>query len=272
MRGEWERYYCPFCKLRGKTPDLKGKLYVNWAIGKFLCFRCDARGRTSELDRNSLSPYRGFLGSGNGSSLTWDPRRFIEYDLEEVRVQFPEVYELLERKHALERFQKVKLVFFTHGYGLVIPIDKGNFQIRLFSDLPGAPKYLTKSGFRKSSCLLGLNELVGDSVIIVEGIFDYYRLEGFAVCVYGHFVTQAVVSQLAARGVNKILVFWDDDSWEASLETAVKLYQTYFVDSYAGFCLDRSPSDTKHLWETPCLRVSSGEFMSLKEFVERSVR
>jgi len=272
MTTEWERYYCPFCQYRGKSPDVKGKLYVNWAIKRYLCFRCGSKGRSFELDRKSLVPYRGFLGlEHGGSSSTWDPRRFVEYSLAEVRDQFPEVYRLLERKHALDRFQKVNLVFFTQGYGLVIPIDQDNFQIRLFSSLPDAPKYLTKRGFRKNGVLLGADKLVGDFAIFVEGIFDYYRLEGLSVCVFGHFISSSAVSQLLARGVRKFLVFWDDDSWEESVKAAVELYQTYLVETYAVFCLDGSPSDTSQLWDSPCLEVTSGSFMSLGEFVYKEV-
>ena len=267
--NEWKRYYCPFCARRGKSPDQKGKLYINWSINRFLCFRCNTRGLASELDKASLVEFHGTSYVHDGVDV-WDERRFINYSIEEVKERFPRVYDFLLRKNALKRFKVVSLVFFTYGYGLVIPITDDFFQIRVFSEVEKAPKYLTKRGFKKVEVMLGINQLKGDLVVIVEGIFDYYVLEGYAVCVFGRFISDRVVKQLITKGVKKFVVLWDEDSHLNSLEDAVKLWREYFVDAYAGFCLEGSPSDARNLYKTPCMRVTDGAFITLGELIKGS--
>ena len=267
--NEWERYYCPFCVKRGKSPDTKGKLYVNWQSHFYLCFRCNKKGHTYELREIALTKFNGSLALSPHTVDIWDPRRFVTYSLEEVKEQFFDVYSFLSRKNALEKFKIVSLVFFSYGYGLVLPLDDDYYQIRIFSDLPDAPKYLTKRGFKKKDSLIGVDTLKTDLVIIVEGVFDYYRLEGFAVTVLGRFISDTVMNRLISRGQQKFIVLWDEDSHINSLEDAVKIYNKFSVDTYAGFCLEGSPSDDSNLGDTPCLRISNGKYFRLKDLLRR---
>jgi len=267
---EWKRYYCPFCKNRGHTEDVRGKLYINWKSHYYLCFRCNKNGNTKELESVKLVEYNGSTASTQSVDI-WDPRRFVNYTLDEVETYFPEVYSFLKRKNALKHFKNVSLVFFSYGYGLVIPLENDLYQIKIFSRNENAPKYLTMSGLVKNKILLGINELKSDLVIFVEGIFDYYRLEGYAVCMLGRFISNKVVERLISRGQNKFLVLWDADSHQIALNDALKIWRRYLVDVYAGFCLEGSPSDcdVEVLNSTPCLRIVDGTYLTLKRLKEQ---
>jgi len=262
------RYNCPFCVLVGKSPDVKGHLYVNWSKGVFHCFRCNAKGRTSQLKGVPLTPFKRYV-EVSSVALT-DARRFIEYSIDEVRLKFPQVFRFLERKNAVSHFQQVYLTFASMGYGLVIPLRFGGrtaFQVRMF-DCP--TKYLSSPGFRKCDFPVGLDELVSPIAVLVEGYFDYLPLRGFAVCTFGKSVYKELPQMLKVMGVKNVIVLWDSDSHFDGLSDAVKLYKMEAFDSYAGFMIDGSPSDfeLKELLKVPCVRVRTGGFHILGEILK----
>lgn len=43
------RVSCPFCVSKGKDEDTKFKLYANFSLGVFICFRCGEKGRIEKL-------------------------------------------------------------------------------------------------------------------------------------------------------------------------------------------------------------------------------
>lgn len=258
------RYNCPFCILIGKTPDTKGHLYVNWSKGVYHCFRCGASGKTTQLKDVPLTLYKHCVDDGVDRVALTDPRRFVKYTIDEIELKYPQVFAFLQRKNAVTYFQQVYLTFASMGYGLVIPLQfraRTSYQVRMFDC---SPKYLSSPGFRKCDFPIGLDELVSPVAVLVEGYFDYLPLRGFAVCTFGKGVYKELPQMLRAVGVKSVVVLWDSDSHLDSLSDAVKLYKLGLFDSYAGFIIEGSPSDSKtDLLRTPCICVGTGEFFTL---------
>lgn len=263
------RYNCPFCVLIGKPPDTKGHLYVNWSKGVYHCFRCGAKGRTTQLRDVPLTLYKHCVDVDR-VALT-DPRRFVKYTISEIELKYPQVFRFLQRKNAVSYFQQVYLTFASTGYGLVIPLQfdgRVSYQVRMF-DCP--TKYLSSPGFRKCDFPIGLDELVSPVAVLVEGYFDYLPLKGFAVCTFGKSVYRELPQMLRVMGVKSVVVLWDSDSHFDGLSDAVKLYKLGVPNSYAGFMIEGSPSDfkTMDLLRVTCVRVSTGDFFTLGEILEK---
>ena len=166
----------------------------------------------------------------------------------------------------------MNLVFGDEIIGLVLPIKDNQVQIKVFSLSEGTSKYLSNPGFNKNKNVLGLEEIQGSLVCIVEGYLDFIRLPHRAVTVFGRVLSKSLIDRLLIRDIEKFVILWDADSHDESLKDAFELWKTYDIDSYAGFMLDGSPSDSVTLFETPCLRIKDQSFSKLKDLIEEDFK
>lgn len=216
---------------------------------KWYCVKCGSSGVVSEGIRpappNARSKWRrfsslivcpvcgdakGHAGILGGSSPV--PRErgdlvAIPFDvpMTELRVFYPQLYDLLSRKGLNKTFRKVQIVLWNDRYGIYFPIRKDGkevgFQIR-FAE--GRPKYITSKGLSLSSVLYGYEDVSGPSCVLVEGIFDTFVLPGYAVASFGKKVSKEQEELLLTK-FRRVVVAFDADALNNAIRTALRLFR-----------------------------------------------
>lgn len=93
------------------------------------------------------------------------------------------------------------------------------------------PKVLYPYGTKVGEMLFGLDEIAGDTVILVEGIFDAIRLRGKSACTFGAHLSAGQRALLHQRGMKNILLMRDGDA--AGRREAAKTARELKSDGFA---------------------------------------
>lgn len=176
---------CPFCVLRGKTPDAEYKLGFNYRTGLAHCFRCSWSSRERTFEKLGLSSDERLVVEATEP----EPEAFASPVL-------PEDFELLAKatghwaREAIRYLLGRRVVqgqIVRHRVGIslvgktkgriVFPfLDPGGRLVgwsarSWFPDVE--PKWLHSTGLKQSFWA----HRPGDSVVLVEGIFDALAVE-----------------------------------------------------------------------------------------------
>jgi DNA primase len=79
-----------------------------------------------------------------------------------------------------------------------------------------------KSLLQAKHCLQGIDQ-VTDTIILVEGLLDYWRIGAPAVCCFGTAITSPQIALLANRGIKNCYVLWDNDATDKAHKLAATL-------------------------------------------------
>lgn len=175
-RGQQYKICCPFHN--EKTPSF----YYTPSTGLYNCFGCSVKGKvwgstgsidwqqeeslldmTKEIETESLP--EGFCQCFVGNRKVFIPQYLLNRGVdEEIIKKFGLGYVLADRKIVIPLWQKGKY------YGW----DSRNWVTGNKGLSKGAKKKEFLYGY--DECLNNINEQNGNKIIIVEGVFDYYRI------------------------------------------------------------------------------------------------
>lgn len=234
---------CPFCKLRGLTPNTTYKLGINIAKGKFHCFRCD---------------YGGILQTLIPQIEVIDKPIVVESVIEDDALEnMPECQRLdqlsypwvtlvnnfLHSKNFSPFNLLLKVLFcqnyikkgYSFGPRLIFPIYQSGtyrgFQGRTIYKNTD-PKYIGASNMDRRTIIYNYDIAFAQSerLVITEGFLDQIRTGDTAIATLGKIITKEQLRLIKLGNFKKVIVFLDDDARKESYANAKKLssrFSTY---------------------------------------------
>ena len=241
-------YRCPFCQDNGKTPDIKGKLYVNNKSLKYHCFRCGKAGRliVNPSDINlSPTPSNSELinrleeqaGISTGVIPLEDKTVKLEYEIPRFYpVEGSQEYNYLKSRgisdYLIKRYDiRIGSVVSKYAYRIIIPnrvvsIDgytdmTDMFVARYIFDIPKdeegrdlIQKYLNPFGTNRRKVVFNLHRIKDNQpIIITEGCFTAISAGLNAVATYGKLVTNDQINQILAKKPSRLYINLDPDAY-----------------------------------------------------------
>ena len=244
---------CPACL--GLHSNRRRTLYVNLQTGRWICFRCNNRGRSivSFLRIANLGSYTDKLQDGSAAMDNFESLSALRNRLlgtakapEEAKVvvELPKgyrtdwnatvtgrtVYRYLVKNRGLlsERLKLYGVGYSIRDCEAIFPITQnGNlvyYQTRAvgYSD---PEKYRNVPNVNRQNFLYGYDQLAPNSkATLVEGVMDALALGPGACAILGKTISDAQVALLASKNVVEIEVMLDGDAHRAGkdLTTYVK--------------------------------------------------
>lgn len=221
----WTTLSCPFCGDRsnhgGISPDGL----------KYSCYKCGPKGSVVKLIKHILQidhyaaktifdRYASALDIGyyteertRASAVTW-PRPEFEVGIPSIFSRY--LYTRGYQPSQIENLYGIKACYITGDfkYRLVIPVVENNRIVTYVGrDVTGKSQLKYKNLKEELSikpakdCIYNIDS-VGDTAIIVEGIFDVWRLKYNAVATLGLIYTRAQVRMLSKR-LKKAFICFD---------------------------------------------------------------
>lgn len=236
----WINIKCPFCEEYG-DPDLSQHLGINPATGGFHCWRCKERGTLVKLVghyEKSLNRAREIIGPylPEGKKTPYGANKERKKTVSEIKMpayfsslsitaKNPLVKSFLKTRgfDPLETCQKHNLSYAGHlgnfKFRMIIPIFLQNkmvsFQGRdITGKSPSPYKALSdeKSSVSIKDTLYEIDEIIpGNTMIIVEGILDQWKMGSGSVATYGTMWTKEQVLLLQSKNPQKIFILFDNE-------------------------------------------------------------
>lgn len=264
--GDELLFRCPFCEDRGKSPDLKGNLYVNNRKLVYFCQRCGASGRLIEdvkgynfdetpSDIELLEKIDSILHNqdevkcnfdlSNSSRIVFSNDSRTYYEDEAIRY--------LESRGITEDiidFYEIRLgdIFSKkYKYRIVIPnrveVRGGKeytdmFVARYFREIPRdetgkltIPKYVNPSGDNRSKTVFNLHRIEdGSPIIITEGVLSSISAGRNAVATYGKYVSRDQLIKILKKNPSVVYVSLDPDAIVEALELCKRIRSMSHVE------------------------------------------
>jgi hypothetical protein len=140
--------------------------------------------------------------------------------------------------------KKVSKSYKIQKWGICAGIESGDYKYRLMIPVfyecqlvsfqgrdvtnKQKSKYKSCSNVNIKNYLYGLDHVMGDKVIIVEGVTDVWRLSaGNAVATFGIEFTLKQIKLLIEKGIKHVITFFDNEP--QAQEAALKLRDTLFM-------------------------------------------
>ena len=227
-------YNCPFCEKRRGKPDTDGKLYVKVKsignrsdlnkLGKFHCFKCNARGRLSkkiEFQSNNLV-YDKLM------KLSFEDEYEDEDDNNMFYIPNVEIpHNSIAEKYLIDRGINRSMIDFYDmrlGVGdlfgrIVIPNEiYGNegiwtnmYSARSYIDSV-SPKYKNPKSAEKHNCVFNINSLTkGGVCYVVEGAITAICAGKEACATYGCSPSDTQVRMIVNKELSEIYCVYDND-------------------------------------------------------------
>lgn len=131
-----------------------------------------------------------------------------------------------------EEFKVGMTLLGRYAWHLIFPVFKNyrlfGFVARRMSN-DGSKRYLYPKGFKTSEVLYRIDELTGDSCVLVEGVFDCIPLQFEAAALLGSFLSKIHLQLLLKKGLKKIYLALDSDAKEKTKEVGIKLLPYFDV-------------------------------------------
>ena len=225
--GKELTFACPLCA------DHKTRMFINLQTFRWICHNCGEAGSLMSflervLEKDPFEAYRiatkiqpraerapktvaappPAVIDLPGQQLT-DPtdmvqRGFWNYLLNERRIS-PE---------SIAHYQMGYEIIGRYRGRVIIPIYQ-NRQLVSFAARSIAwwehPKIMYPAGTKISTMLFGLDEVDGDEVVLVEGIFDVVPLQGYAAATFGAHLSAEQRALLHKKGIQSVTILWDAD-------------------------------------------------------------
>lgn len=139
---------------------------------------------------------------------------------------------LNKRKISLSTVIENNCFWGSYNYRLYIPIY--DIHGRYFSyqsiDCSGkAPiAKLFPPDFDVNKVLYNIDR-ISDEAIMVEGIFDQWRLQPNSFCTFGTHISLSQIKLIKKRNINKLIIAWDGDAYSKALKLSWELSTTFQV-------------------------------------------
>lgn len=238
---------CPFCTLRGKSPDTKFKLYINPSKNVFNCFRCGYTGHAANL--------LPLLGSLEFDIKEEQQQTLKPSTVEPLPLQLTSLDYLLASHPAVSYLQgrgisssdrilycsDYKKENFSFGSRLIFPIYQfgvyRGFQARTLTD--HSVKYIGATNMSKSSLLYNFDTAFAqtEELIITEGIFDCFKAGPTSVAIFGKSASDAQLRLINLNAFKRVYVFLDPEAHKEIKALARKLaenFRTFTVTAPEG--------------------------------------
>jgi hypothetical protein len=229
---------CPYC------PDEDTGYHCGLFLdgSNFHCWKCGASGSLDKIlskilptvrfekqnlhfRANSIDSIREILSRNSPEELRVRvslPPQTILIDDSSVR-KFPVVLNYLnQRRITVEDCMKRGVGFCITGelrYRLIIPIYSSGvlvaYQSRLMVPCSRVPKYLTSSEVPISNYLYGFDSLRSRDIVVVEGVFDQWPLDGRGVACFGSFLSSRQRALILSRFPDSVVFCFDPDIFES---------------------------------------------------------
>lgn len=241
-------YKCPFCTDRGKSPDLKGKLYVNNKSLKYHCFRCGKSGRLivnsstvnlipTPSNSELISKLEEQVNISAGISLPEDRIVKLEYEIPRFYpLPGSQEYNYLKSRgisdYLIKRYDiRIGSIVSKYAYRVIIPnrvIQKDEnsdltdmFVARYIFDIPKneegrylVQRYLNPFGANRRKVVFNLHRIKENQpIIITEGCFTAISAGLNAVATYGKLVTNDQINQILAKKPSRLYINLDPDAY-----------------------------------------------------------
>jgi DNA primase len=234
---------CPFCD------DHSNHLGVNIKKPrKVRCWRCGEHLLPDLLiefsDKSMKALYQKYDSNNEDIEITAPEIKKVSKSLSEIQKEFLEnsteldgIYKqyLKKRNFNIDKIQK---------WGICAGIESGDYKYRLMIPVfyecqlvsfqgrdvtnKQKSKYKSCSNVNIKNYLYGLDHVMGDKVIIVEGVTDVWRLSaGNAVATFGIEFTLKQIKLLIEKGIKHVITFFDNEP--QAQEAALKLRDTLFM-------------------------------------------
>ena len=254
--GNEIRVCCPFCLLRGKTIDVKYKLYINPVKDALHCFRCDYKGKVSTLFPQLASLGVEFEKIGRRTeNTTLEAIPTGCYNLSQLPTSHL-CREFLEgRGFGLSDFDMAGGILFCEDYKkgdysfgprLLFPVYQfgvyRGFQARTIWKNTD-PKYINASGMEKKTILYNYdNAFKHKNLIIVEGIFDAVRVGlDRAIASFGKAISEEQIRLIALGDFDRVILLLDPDAKKEGESSARKLSTNF--NTYIGLLSEKDPAE-----------------------------
>lgn len=222
------RFCCPFCVKHGKRPDTKHHLYLHILPdarqGRWICFRCEAKGRLGANSKEDIWEHLGWL------SKTAKQEESIP------EVELPDGFVPLDpRMHAYTYIKKRGITdedieYYSIGFaqGRIIFPDylNGKLDYWVSRDYVNQEPRYSNAKVSRASKLYNLGRWLKEAFVtatIVEGSISAIVAGRSALGTYGKLVTDPQVQILRSLPVKEYLIVAESDAREQALELAGKL-------------------------------------------------
>lgn len=231
---------CPRCY------DSKYRLYVNRAKKFWVCHHCGGKGRSAIgfvmwiLKCDEDMAMRSIISSADSLLLDDDdeeerPRRRRQ---EASEVELPEGFKPLtlptdRRSEPFWDYLTGRSITPTmvkeYGMGycgrgeyrgrVIVPVNifgvrRGWVGRTIHKDV--TRKYMNPPGVHTSRLLFNIDHVVAsgtETVVLMEGMFDVFRMNDVAVCTFGKKISNQQISILARTGIKRWVFCYDGDAW-----------------------------------------------------------
>jgi len=219
----WVNIQCPFCI------DHSNHLGINLESKWFNCWICGEKGPIEKLIGKIENTHSNILINNVISKK--EVCEFPKYMMDKWE-QYHYDY-LIKRRFNLEEIKrKYKLKFCnntsSHKFSIIIPVIL-NDQIVNFSSVNVFTRQYRHCSNNNAvipikHCLYNI-DTVGDTVVIVEGITDVWRMGAGTVATFGLEYTKEQVYQLSKKHIRNVFVMYDSEP--QAVEQAEKLCQCF---------------------------------------------
>lgn len=244
-------YLCPYCETLGKTPDTRGKLYVNTVKHLYYCFRCGSSGGTDALPTDLI--YRGESMDVDNANL-----RIYGFDapllLHDDSLIASMVKEHLATRHVTPRdiaFYNLRFSVDTNRiwfpvYGLTgnEPLWYAAYYLHGGYWFSPGNKMINHTLFRTFGIPMFSGKKV-DKIVVTEGIFDAISVGRIlpSVATFGCIPPRARLSVLPFLA-NNAVVLYDMDAEEEGMLVTLRLKEMMPCTQADQSKLDGDPGDT----------------------------
>lgn len=257
--GNEIRVNCPFCILRGKTQDVKQKLYINPVKDAMHCFRCDYKGKTSALFPQLASLGVEFEKIGRREeTTTLEALPTGTYSLSELPTSHLCHEYLRDRGFGIRDFEGTGGVLYCEDYKkgdysfgprLIFPV----YQFGAYRGFQGRtiwkntdPKYVNASGMSKKTILYNFDNAFKqkNELVVVEGVFDVIPTgEERTVASFGKAISDEQIRLICIGDFQRVVIFLDPDAKKEGRSSAQKLSK--HLDTFIIELRDKDPGDMK---------------------------
>ena len=250
---------CPFCILRGKTQDVKYKLWINPKKDAAHCFRCEYKSKCSLLFPQLASLGVEFdkttkrLDDANLEALPSDCHILSELPSTHLCRQYLE-----GRGFGIRDFdvpgaplycEDYKKGSYSFGPRLIFPV----YQFGVYRGFQGRtiwkntdPKYVNASGMSKKTVLYNFDNAFKqkNELVVVEGVFDVPSTGvDRTVASFGKAVSDEQIRLIALGDFQRIIMFLDPDAQGEGMSSAKKLAKNH--DTFVCRLHDKDPGELK---------------------------
>lgn len=231
------RYNCPFCEKRRGKKDDDYKLYFNITNGKWHCFKCGARGRSSVVDLSNDHVYNDLVNLFESNNIDNDDESDNMFYISNKKIKEGTVAHnyLISRGINEDLIEYYDLRFgIDEFFGRIIVPNIVYGKEGIWTDMYSArsyinqtPKYKNPSNAKKHNSVFNLHRIKeGGICYVVEGAITAICAGKEACATYGCSPSEEQITMIANKNFEEIYCVYDND--EAGIVGQEKLSEMLY--------------------------------------------